>query len=169
MSSSNPLTRITYRFVLDVHLGKLARHLRMVGFDTLWKDDYMDPELLEISNTEHRILLTRDRELSEKADPSLVHYVHATDPDEQLVEVADRFDLREKISSMQGFLSRCLQCNSPILPAKPHQLEDRLPGHVRLQFNEFFLCPRCERVYWKGSHFDRMWEHVKSLMSSGRS
>jgi uncharacterized protein with PIN domain len=157
---------LTDRFVLDVHLGKLARHLRMVGFDTLWKDDYSDPELLEISKTENRILLTRDRELVEKADPMLSHYVQATAPDEQLVEVADTFGLRSKISNMQGFLSRCLQCNSPILPVKPHQLEDRLPGHVRLQFNEFFLCPRCERVYWKGSHFDRMWERVQKLMSS---
>jgi uncharacterized protein with PIN domain len=157
---------LTDRFVLDVHLGKLARHLRMVGFDTLWKDDYSDPELLEISKAESRILLTRDRELFEKADPTLSHYVQATAPDEQLVEVADTFGLRSRISNMQGFLSRCLQCNSPILPVKPHQLEDRLPGHVRLQFNEFFLCPRCERVYWKGSHFDRMWERVQKLMSS---
>ncbi|MFL5813117.1 MAG: Mut7-C RNAse domain-containing protein [Bdellovibrionia bacterium] len=162
-----PPARLSYRFVLDVHLGKLARHLRMVGFDTLWKDDYTDPELLEISKTDDRILLTRDRALSESADPALCHYVKATDPDEQLIEIADHFDLRTKISSMQGFLSRCLQCNSPILPVKPHQLEDRLPGHVRLQFSEFFLCPRCERVYWKGSHFDRMWERVKLLMSKG--
>ncbi len=154
------------KFVLDVQLGKLARQLRMVGFDTLWKDDYSDPELLEISKNEKRVLLTRDRELSEKADPALSHYVQATDPDAQLIEVADHFGLRPKISSMQGFLSRCLQCNSPILPVKAHQLEDRLPGHVRFQFNEFFLCPRCERVYWKGSHFDRMWERVQKLMSS---
>jgi hypothetical protein len=153
------------RFVLDVHLGKLARHLRMVGFDTLWKDDYQDPELLEISRTENRVLLTRDRELVQKADPAFSHYVQAIDPDQQLIEVADVFELRSKIATMKGFLTRCLQCNSPILPVQAHQLEDRLPGHVRLQFNEFFLCPRCERVYWKGSHFDRMWERVQKLMA----
>jgi uncharacterized protein with PIN domain len=156
---------ISPRFVLDVHLGKLARHLRMVGLDSLWRDDYGDEELLSISKAENRILLTRDRELKDRADPVLSHYVDATDPERQLLEVVDHFELRSKVASGKGFLSLCLQCNSPILPAKPHQLVDRLPGHVRLEFDEFFLCPRCERIYWKGSHFDRMYERVQRLMS----
>jgi uncharacterized protein with PIN domain len=153
-------------FILDVHLGKLARHLRMLGFDTAWDSgspDSSDPELLKRSREEGRILLTRDRLLHDSADPDLRHYVHATDPREQLIEVLDRFSLREDALSGRFFLSRCLDCNSPILPVRGDQLVDRLPGQVRLEHSQFFLCPRCERVYWKGSHFARMWEWVKKL------
>jgi uncharacterized protein with PIN domain len=142
-------------FILDDHLGKLARHLRMLGFDSTWNSDS--------SENEGRILLTRDRALYDRANPELRHYVHATDPREQLIEVLDRFSLREDALSGRFFLSRCLDCNSTILPVRGDQLVDRLPGHVRLEHTEFLLCPRCERVYWKGSHFSRMWEWVKKL------
>lgn len=155
-----------FRFIADVHLGKLARHLRMVGFDTIWRDDLTDPELLRISSDENRILLTRDRVLANEAGPSRSFYVTPTDPGEQLREVVRHYSLQERVESGKGFLSRCLECNSPILPVQAHQVADRLPGHVRLEFNEFFLCPRCERVYWKGSHFERMREWVRKTVSN---
>jgi uncharacterized protein len=158
------LLHIKPAFVCDVHLGKLARHLRMVGFDTVWRDDLADPELLKISAEENRVLLTRDRALHELADPARRHYVQAIEPGRQLVETLTAFSLVERVRGGRDFLSRCMECNSLILPAKPHQVADRVPGELMLRHDRFYLCPRCERVYWEGSHFDRMRGWVKGLL-----
>jgi uncharacterized protein with PIN domain len=158
--------RLLPRFVADVHLGKLARHLRMVGLDTLWREDFADAELARIAREEGRILLTRDRALHESVPPEQTHYVQATDPAEQLRETLARYELTDRAREGQGFLSRCLECNSPILPCQGHQLLDRLPPSVRLQHREFFLCARCERVYWKGSHYDRMLDWVRRALGA---
>jgi uncharacterized protein with PIN domain len=151
-------------FVLDVHLGKLARHLRMVGFDSLWTSELTDPELLRISNEEGRVLLTRDRALFDSADPLRRHYVHATEPGAQLVEVLKQFGLTQTVLTYKGFLSRCLECNSPIVQVSEKQIADRLPAHVQETQKEFYFCTRCERVYWKGSHFERMKTWVRDLL-----
>jgi uncharacterized protein len=153
------------KFVLDVHLAKLARHLRMVGLDSLWRSDYSDPELLKIAKEEGRVLLTRDRELHDMTPEPLRHYVLSTDPTQQLKDLLDHFSLWEYVHSHRGFLTRCLQCNSFILPARAEQLEERLPASVREQHDEFFFCPYCERIYWKGSHFDRMKAWVDQLQT----
>ena len=152
-------------FVLDVHLGKLAHHLRMVGFDTLWSSEYTDPELLKISKEQFRILLTRDRELYNLASAELSHYVDATEPGEQLREVLERFELKDQVMEHKGFLSRCLECNSPIVEVNGEKIQDRIPEHVFLVQKEFYFCPRCERVYWKGSHFERMKVWVKRVLT----
>jgi uncharacterized protein len=165
-ASPLPSAGLPPHFVLDVHLGRLGRNLRITGLDALWRDDFGDDELLRISHDEQRVLLTRDRALFERAEPNRSHYVMAIDPGAQFREVISRFNLGAKIASGEGFLSRCLDCNSPILPVSAHQVADRLPGHVRLEFQEFFLCPRCERVFWKGSHFDRMREWLQAQIAA---
>ncbi len=112
-----------------------------------------------------RVLLTRDRALWERMPENLRHYVEALEPDQQLLEVLRRYDLVERVRSGAGFLSRCLQCNHVILPAKPHHVAHLVPGDILTRFDEFFFCSRCERVYWKGSHWERMLERVRSLIS----
>jgi hypothetical protein len=153
------------RFVLDVHLGKLAYHLRMLGFDTLYRNDYDDTELLTISTTEGRALLTRDRKLFE--DPAVTRgcCVKGKDPREQLLEVLRRFDLFE---SIHPFI-RCLLCNSLLEPVSKEAVLHRLPEKVKELFNEFQLCPTCDRVYWKGSHYERMESFIEEVMKEGRS
>ncbi len=151
------------QFVLDVHLAKLARHLRMVGLDSLWRPDYSDPQLLEISATEKRVLLTKDRALFESTPPSLRYYVTANDPKVQLTEVLQNFECLEKAKSGADFLTICLECNAKILKVGRAQIVDRVPANSLEHFQEFFLCPRCERVYWKGSHYDRMKNWVAEL------
>lgn len=155
------------KFTLDVHLGRLARDLRMLGFDSLWSQDVEDAELIEQARSEHRALLTRDRALAESAEQAgaEVLLVVSLEKDSQLLEVLKRFQLGETARAGRGFLTLCLQCNSPILPVKGHQIHDRVPGRLLLEHEEFFLCPRCERVYWRGSHFDRMKEWVEKLLS----
>ena len=158
---------ISRSFVLDVYLGKLARHLRMLGFDSSWRDDYADPELLRISLEEGRVLLTRDHALHDQADPDRRHYVQAIEPGKQVLEVLQRFELVETVRSGKGFLSRCLECNTPILPVKGHHIHERVSAEILLKHQQFYFCQRCERVYWEGSHFDRMRKWVADLLQSG--
>ena len=156
-------------FVLDVHLAKLARHLRMLGFDSLWTSELNNDEILNFSRDEKRVILTRDRELYIRADERLRHYVQAIDPQEQLVEVLEKFGLFAHVQSGKGFLSRCLQCNAPIIPVTGNQIAHKVPAHVLEERSEFYFCPRCERAYWKGSHWGRMRQLVERLIAAKRA
>ena len=152
------------RFILDVHLGKLAYHLRMLGFDTLYRNDYNDTDLLSISTKEKRALLTKDRKLLENPTVTRGYRVQRKDPREQLLEVMRRFDLSECIHPF----TRCLLCNSLLEPVSKESVLHRLPEKVRELFNEFQLCPTCDRVYWKGSHYEKMEEFIEGVVGEGK-
>lgn len=140
------------RFVLDVHLGRLTAYLRMLGFDTLFQNQWADERLAEISQIEHRILLTRDVGLLKRGSVTHGYYVRATQPRQQLPEVVGRFDL----GRLANPFSRCLRCNALLVRADKDQVRDQLPIQVALLHDEFLRCPDCARVYWKGGHFRRM-------------
>lgn len=140
------------RFVLDGHLGRLARSLRMLGFDTRWRSDCADAELARISADEHRILLTRDRGLLMRRAVSQGRWVRETDPRRQLAEVVDRFDLARSIAPFQ----RCLRCNDPLEDCRKEEVAERLPPGVRRLHEAFRRCPSCGRVYWEGTHHRSM-------------
>jgi hypothetical protein len=140
------------RFVLDTHLGQLASYLRLLGFDTLYRNDYEDPELARISHEQGRILLTKDRGLLKRKIVSHGYVVRESDPAEQLVEVVERFDLRGQFEPFK----RCLRCNGLIEAVDKAAVVDRLPANTRRYYDEFRQCPDCGRVYWKGSHYQRM-------------
>jgi len=152
------------RFILDVHLGKLAYHLRMLGFDTLYRNDYRDSDLLMISSTEGRVLLTKDKKLLEEPTVTRGYHVKGKDPREQLLEVLRRFDL---FSSTHPFI-RCLLCNTLLRPVSKEAVLHRLPEKVRELFNEFRLCPTCDRVYWKGSHYEKMEKFIEEVMGDNQ-
>jgi uncharacterized protein with PIN domain len=147
------------RFVLDVHLGKLASYLRLLGFDVLYSTTYNDDELMSISLHERRTLLSRDRRLIHH--PSLTHayLVRANQSREQAVEVLRRFDL---FSSIRPFI-RCLACNTLLRTVEKEDVRNRLPPRVSQAFNEFYLCRYCDRVYWKGSHYEGMRRWIEDL------
>ena len=147
------------RFVADVHLGKLAKYLRMAGFDTLYENDSSDPELIQIALQQKRILLTRDKGLLK--DKRLTHgyLVRATDPKEQIREILERFDL---FSKMKPF-TICLECNGLIASIEKRKIADKLLPKTRRYYKRFFSCSRCERIFWKGSHFDRMSNFLLNL------
>lgn len=140
------------RFVLDVHLGRLARYLRLLGFDSAYTNDRSDDELLELSRTEDRILLTRDVGLLERA--ALVHggFLHETDSRLQLREVLDRFRLQEHIAP----LTRCARCNGLIGPATPALARGSVPGGVLREHRRFSRCHDCGQMYWPGGHLKRL-------------
>jgi uncharacterized protein with PIN domain len=148
------------RFVADTHLGKLALYLRLLGFDTWYANDCDDATLARISRDEHRILLTRDRGLLKRRMVTHGCYVRETDPERQVAEVLRRFDLYRAMAPFR----RCLRCNGPLEPVPKEQVLDRLQPKTRQYYDEFSRCCVCDRVYWKGSHHERMARFVDRLL-----
>lgn len=150
--------RIT-RFVLDTHLGRLAAYLRMFGFDTLYRNDYDDQALADISANEHRILLTRDKQLLMRKQITHGYYVRATQPQKQLLEVLTRFDLHK---TQQPF-TRCMHCNGEIKQVPKEKIESHLLPRTKAWCYEFRQCAQCNKIYWKGTHYRRMQQLIKSI------
>jgi uncharacterized protein with PIN domain len=141
------------RFVADIHLGRLVAHLRMAGFDTLYPDDYRDENLAQVAADEKRILLTRDAGLLKRKIVARGLYLQATDPWKQFAEVLQRFDLFEQASSNSP---RCAACNGNLRIVDKATISDRLPDKTRDYYDEFRECATCGKLYWKGSHFQRI-------------
>jgi len=150
------------RFVLDVHLGRLAAYLRMLGFDTLYKNDCDDPELADISADEHRILLTCDRLLLMRKQISHGYFVRSRQPEEQLFEILSRFDLYANIKPF----SRCMHCNGITQPVKKQLIETQLLPKTKKFYDEFFQCSSCKKIYWKGSHFLKMQDMIDQVKAN---
>jgi hypothetical protein len=157
-----PLRQI--RFVLDVHLGRLARYLRMLGFDALYRNDLADPELVRISVEERRILLTRDRGLLMHSVVTHGYWVRDTESRRQTEEVIHRFDLARRI---QPF-TRCMECNGELVEASQSEVLDRLPPRIAVRRHEYRQCSHCGRVYWQGSHYDRMARWISGLTAASK-
>ncbi len=144
------------RFVLDVHLGRLAAYLRLFGFDTLYSNQASDQELARISSEQDRILLTRDRGLLKRGEVTRGSYIRETSPRRQLEEVLRRFDLGGDAAPF----TRCLACNGVLVPVAKAEVAGRVPPGVLARHEEFLECPDCRRVYWKGSHYTRLKEFL---------
>lgn len=153
-----PLRRA--RFVVDTHLGRLAAYLRMLGFDTLYRNDYRDEELAKISAREDRVLLTRDCGLLMRTIVTRGYYLRATDPARQLVEVLQQFDLMASIAPF----CRCMHCNAMLHATPKDAISYRLLPETKRHYEEFFICPQCDRIYWKGSHYRRMRHFIESVV-----
>ena len=150
------------RFVLDCHLGRLARYLRQFGFDTLYRNDYSDDELAAISAKEHRILLTRDRSLLKRSIITHGYFVREFDPRKQLDEVIKRFDLRNLIIPF----GRCTRCNGTVKRVSKIAVEHLLEPKTRRYYDDFWQCCSCEQVYWEGSHVKHMIALTDEVLSS---
>lgn len=143
--------RVT-RFIADAHLGGLAHLLRMTGFDTLYDNNYHDRQIELLAAQEKRIVLTRDRELLKRRSITHGCYVRALKPPDQLCEIFDRLDLAHSIKPF----TLCLNCNAPLRPIEKNVVLERLPPSVRERFDHFSTCDICRRVFWEGSHWQRM-------------
>ena len=150
------------RFVADAHLGGLARMLRMLGFDTLFRNDFEDDELCTVSIREERVVLTRDRELLKCRSITHGCFVHALRPREQLREVVQRLQLA---TSAQPF-TLCLHCNLPLAPVDKDAIRAQLPLAVAHTYRRFHRCAGCDRVYWEGSHWQRMRELMAEVLTA---
>ena len=146
-------------FIADNHLGRLAAYLRMLGFDTLYRNDYQDPELAAVAHQEGRILLTRDRRLLMRREVDYGCCLRSLDSREQLGEVVRRYALAQTARPFR----RCLRCNHELEVVDKAAVLERLQPLTRRYFEEFARCPGCDQVYWKGSHYERMLELIRRV------
>jgi len=146
-------------FVLDVHLGKLAAYLRMLGFDTLYHNDYDDPTLATISANEQRILLTCDRQLLMRKIVTAGYYVRAREPYEQILEVLSRFNM----ANQQKPFSRCMNCNGKTHAVEKQEISARLPAETKKYYSKFYQCEDCNKIYWEGSHYIKMQRMISKI------
>lgn len=155
------------RFVVDVHLGKLARNLKLLGFDTDYQNLRDDRELARIAAEEKRVLLTRDRRLLMRRAVDRGMILHSNVPFDQTLEVLNRLDLW---NGLRPF-SRCLACGGRLVdvPAEGSALDEALrsvPPLVRSWCKEYRMCSQCRRVYWKGSHYDKLGSLIENLLKA---
>jgi uncharacterized protein with PIN domain len=147
------------RFVLDVHLGKLARYLRLTGFDALYDSHYDDADIVRLASGNGRIILTRDRGLLKRREVTHGYWVRNVEPRRQLEEVVASLDLRSRVHPF----SRCMLCNDLLQRVDENSVRDELPPRVRGRFLELARCPTCARLYWPGSHFAKLTRVVEGL------
>lgn len=152
------------RFVADAHLGGLAHLLRMTGYDTLYDNAYRDDEIERLAAAEQRIVLTRDRDLLKRRSITHGCYVRTLHSEEQLRDVVDRLDLARGARP----LTRCLECNRPLRPAGAGEVAGRVPDGVLARHCRYSACDGCARVYWEGSHWQRMRARVDALLAAAR-
>lgn len=147
------------RFVVDVNLGKLARWLRLLGFDTAWRNDYSDRQVVEKAVAEQRVILTRDRRLLFHRIIDYGFWVRAVEPLLQTREVLDRMALWHEIHPFRY----CLECNGLIKPVSKKAVLKQLEPLTRRYYDEFYRCSCCHRIYWKGSHYAKLLQKLGDL------
>lgn len=150
----SPLLRLrdktlrTPRFILDSNLGRLARYLRLIGFDCLYRNDYADAEVAEIASRQRRTVLTRDRLLLRRKIITHGYFVRSVLPKVQVREVMKRFDLYRSVAPF----SRCIRCNGELSAVSKEQIAARLEPLTQKHYHAFKVCGGCGQIYWEGSH-----------------
>ncbi len=148
------------KFIVDDMLGKLAIRLRMLGFDTSYYGDSADSMLLRKSREENRTLLTRDTELI-KIRGANAFFVSSKKLKDQIKEVIEKYDLKVIPKNM---FSRCSVCNESLLDVSKESVKGKVPPVIFKLFDEFAYCPKCDKYYWKGTHYEKIIEELKGFI-----
>jgi uncharacterized protein with PIN domain len=147
------------KFIADVHLGKLARLLRLLGFDTVYNNSFTATDLLTISKEQERILLSRNVLLAKVAGIK-TFITTSEEPTTQLKQVVEHFELKKQFHPF----SRCMVCNAPLQVVTKEKINNVLEKNTSMYFNEFWQCSNCRRIYWKGSHYERMLKTIENVI-----
>jgi hypothetical protein len=150
------------RFVTDVHLGKLTRNLRLLGFDVAYDPPAHDRQLLDVMDRENRALLTRDRRLLMHAVVRTGYCPRSQDPDEQTVEVIRRFNLPGLIAPF----TRCLRCNASLQEITKADIIEELEPLTKMYYEQFRRCTGCGQIYWPGSHFPKLQKRLDRIRAN---
>ncbi len=149
------------RFVIDVHLGKLCKYLRMLGLDAAFNPEWSDSELIDISNDEFRFILTRDRGILKNGATRYGCLIRSIYPHNQIRQVLDRFDLYNRLYP----LVRCLKCNGDIISVPTLSVIDGIPENTKKYYQDFYRCSSCGTVYWRGSHYENMKKMIEHFFA----
>lgn len=147
-------------FIADAHLGGLARLLRLAGFDTLYDNHFQDVEIAALAHDSNRIVLSRDVELLKHRDIARGCYLRNTDPERQFRELDERLGLRRHAKPF----TLCLTCGLPLHPLEAERAAARVPAGILARHTRFSTCDGCKRVFWEGSHWQRMRARLASLL-----
>ena len=148
------------QFVIDSNLGRLARYLRLLGFDCLYRNNYNDDTVARIASEQQRVVLTRDRLLLRRKIVTHGYFVRADKPKIQTREVLKRFALFSLIKP----LTRCTHCNGKLAETGKDRIKHRLEPLTRQYYDKFLMCPDCNWIYWQGSHATRIKQLLDELM-----
>ena len=147
------------RFIVDSMLGKLAKWLRIFGCDTVYFKNITPKSLVEIANSEKRIILTRNSRIYEIAKPNIFIYIHSVKLNEQIKQVVSHFNLDTK----SNLFSICTVCNRKIEEIDKENIKNKVPDYVFQEHSLFYFCPICNRVYWQGSHYHNTTKKIEEL------
>lgn len=145
------------KFIVDAMLGRLARWLRILGYDTIYEPNYSDDELFFRAHQEKRILLTRDSELAHRMNPRFCLFISEQAVRDQLKQIITHYQLNVE----DHLFSRCTLCNHSIEMIAKVKVKDRVPEFVYRSVDEFYYCTNCDKIYWAGSHI----KQVRDLLS----
>ncbi|HPC33793.1 MAG TPA: Mut7-C RNAse domain-containing protein [Syntrophales bacterium] len=150
----------TPKFICDVHLGKLARWLRLLGFDTIYRNDLQDKEIIDTAREDQRIVLTKDKGVLENGS------VKAFQPDSsltdgQIQQLLFVFNLNQYIYPF----SRCMECNGEVYLVEKEHVKNQVPVKILEIINHFYQCQRCGKIYWRGSHYERMKRWLNKIIT----
>ncbi|HUI68292.1 MAG TPA: Mut7-C RNAse domain-containing protein [Nitrospirota bacterium] len=140
------------KFIADVMLGKLAKRMRLLGFDVLYDRTLDDNEIIRLSLEQKRIILTRDTELAGRPLAANRVFIRHDAVKDQLRQVIDAL----MIESAPGPLTRCSLCNDTLLPITKQDIKDLIPNYVYVNYDGFLRCISCGRIYWEGTHVRNM-------------
>ena len=155
----------TPRFILDSHLGKLARYLRLLGFDVLYQREYLDQAIAHDAKRLERIVLTRDVGLLKNKIIRHGYWMRKTNPKKQIKEVIKRFHLAKQIRPFRV----CLECNGKIKKVAKKKILKRLLPETKKYYRQFFQCNNCQKIYWQGTHFEKLRAFIMSVSKAVRN
>lgn len=147
------------KFILDTHLGRLAAYLRMMGFDTLYENDYADDVLADVSAKENRILLTRDLGVLKRGIVTYGYFVRHTNRRKRLLEISARYDLAQHIEAF----GRCMTCNGDLAIVDKETVRESVSENTFDSFDDFHQCQSCQKIFWKGSHYEKMQDLIEEV------
>ena len=152
------------RFIADSNVGRLARWLRIAGFDTLFIRSIDDNRLVRIALDEDRVLLTRDTQILKRrlvtSGRLMVILIEDDDVKAQLRQVLTTLNLTNELRPF----SLCVECNEPLVPREREEVKELVPPYVFQIQTQFMQCPGCQRIYWRGTHWENMCKELEGIV-----
>jgi uncharacterized protein with PIN domain len=155
------------KFIVDSNAGKLARWLRVMGYDALFFNNIDDAELIDIALKEGRVVLTKDTQIMRRRVVTngqlKIVLIQNDDPKEQLRQVVEELKLDCRLKQF----TRCLECNQSLVPRSKEEVKELVPPYVFRHQTQYMQCPVCLRIYWRGTHWQRMKRELEGIAKEG--